>query len=399
MYRMKRHPPKVAHVTEAFAGGVVTYLRNVLPALVRRGCSVTLICSAHRSWPRGPRVLGELATAGVAVRPLVMSRSIRPLADLIALWTMWRLFVAGRFDVVHTHASKAGLIGRIAARLAGVRLVVHSPHCFAFLRCDGRLRRAVYIIVERVLGWLTHTLIAVSPSECQTAVKLRILPRTKCRFVNNGLAPASRPYASRGDFHSEPKDSVLPVSPNSKVVATVCRLVKDKGVMCFANAARLSRTENAVFLFVGEGRSRPQLEHWVQDRGLQDRVRFLGYRDDMEALYQRVDLVVLCSRAEGESYVLLEAMRARRAIIATDVEGNSDLIVHGTSGHLVRAEPGEVAAAIDYLLSHGEIRAEYAANAYEAFRRDHRLDVQVSGLLDLYTVAGRDRHNKSFPLN
>jgi len=390
---MSRNVIKIAHILEGFLGGTSTYVCSVLPQLARKGFDVTLICSLNRRSPDALMRLSILRQNGVKVHIIAMQRNVALFKDVRSFVAILRLLWRGGFDVVHTHCSKAGALGRTAARLTGCRVILHSPHCFAFLRTKGRLKKSLCIVVERLLGRLTTRLTAVSFSEARAALSWRIVPAGKCVTVNNGLngrvvsVPACR-------SQSNSTRQKLGLEQSAQVVATACRLVEYKGVGRFLEAARLCRTPNVVFLIAGEGRLMAAANRFVVENKLDQKVRLLGHVSDMERLYRICDVVVLCSDAEAQPYLLLEAMRARRPIVATAVVGNSELILHCLTGLLAEPKPASIAAALEEMLGDKDKRAWYAENAYAYFCRHHTLSKQVSQLARIYreSVHGGQYH-------
>ncbi len=374
---------RIAHISEAFVGGICTHLCTILPRLVRDGFEVTLIISLDRSSPDAGARIDELRRQGITVHVLPMQRGIHPLQDARSFLTLSQWLAQGRFDIIHTHGSKAGALGRLAAVRAGCRIRLHSPHCFAFLRNGGRGRRFVYLELERLLGRLTTELITVAPSEADIAAQYRIVPRSRCRVVMNAL-PNGCPSTGTPRAGATPAPSPAPAAQGAPVITTVCRLVDYKGVFRFLHAARLSRTPGARFLVAGDGELKPAAQRFIAEHRLEHKVALLGYVPDMESLYARSDLVVLCSDAEATPYCLLEAMRARCAIVATAVIGSRDLVIHNRTGLLVEPEPAGIARAIDDLLVNQARRAELTANAYACFRAHHGLDQQIARLTEIY---------------
>lgn len=379
---------RIVHLVEAFSGGVKTYLCGVLPELVERGCDVTLVCSLKRAEPGGQKCAAELRDKGVVVHVMEMAQKIRPLRDMPAVFLLWRLLLRNNFSVVHTHCSKAGALGRVAAVLAGVRVIVHSPHCLAFLRCRGRLRRFLFLLCERLLGRFTTRLIAVSRYEAAVAVRMGIVSGDRCVHVSNGLA-CSRSF-------EEGTAMTIGVPEDYAVVTCVCRLVEYKGVFRFLEAAQLSRSPQAVFVISGDGPLRKAAEQFVIEHKLGNRVRLLGHVPDIEGLYAISDLVVLCSDAEGQPYVILEAMRAGCAVVATKVAGNAELIVDGQTGRLAEPNAASVASAIDEMLGDKQKRERYAENALAYVKSHHRLEDQVSKLVEIYAncIYSQGKHAK-----
>ena len=371
---------RIAHIVEGFLGGTSTYMKSVLPGLVARGFDVTLICSLYRCRADANSMLRELFESGVRIEVIAMRRQINPVRDVAALIRIWRLLKKRRIDIVHTHCSKAGAVGRMAAKLVGVRAIVHSPHCFVFVRCGGYLQRRMYLAFERLFGKLTDMLIGVSASEAKLAVRSKVVSRNKSVCSPNGLhVDKCGIYKSASMLKQK-----LGIDAGTSVVSTACRLVEYKGIIRLLEAAMMVRSGPVVFLVAGEGKERMAAERFITDNGLTEKVRLLGYVDDMERIYSVSDVVVLCSDAEAHPYLLLEAMRAQRPIVATRVIGNCDLITDRRTGLLCGQGSKEIASAIDELLLREDKRREYASNAYGMLCRHLSLEQQITKLTATY---------------
>lgn len=381
---MSERKIKVVHILEGFLGGTSTYVCTVLPQLVQKGFDVTLIGSTNRCSPDAAARLSELRENGVTVHIIPMHREINPLRDIRSFISIYRLLSKNNFDIVHTHCSKAGALGRVAGFLNGKNVRLHTPHCFAFTRCNGRSRKTLYLILEKLLGRLTTKLVAVAQTEATIAVNSRIVPNYRCIRVTNGL--------SNGQLLSEKasptKDSAgkasLGIDRDKRVVVTACRLVEYKGIFRFLKAAELSRAQNTVFLIAGDGELKTPAEKFISERKLSKKVKLLGHISNIEQIYGICDIVALCSDAEAQPYLLLEAMRAKCPIVATSVIGNKELISHGRTGLLTGPWPVSIAKAIDELLADNNKRKELAENAYTYFHKNHTLDKQISELTNIY---------------
>lgn len=376
---------KIVHILEGFVGGLRSYICLVLPQLAQKGFDVTLICSLRRSSAGAINDIEELRKNGIEVHIVPMIRGINPVVDVCSLAAILKLLVQNKYDIVHTHCSKAGALGRIAAVLAGIRIRIHSSHCFVFVRCQNRFLKLFYLTIERLLGRLTTKFVAVSQSEADVAERFGVLPDSKCVVINNGL-PETNGLTSNSGLT---RDS-LGCSENTRVVTTGCRLVKYKGIDRFLKAAELCRN-NTIFLIAGEGELEGAIGRYIRRNRLDQKVKMLGHVQNMGRLLSISDVVMLCSDAEGQPYLLLEAMRAHSAVVATRVSGNEELLTDGR-GVLVDLTPSDIAKAIDELLDDERKRRLCAKNAYTYYRRYHRLEDQISKLASLYqTCVSREK--------
>ncbi len=384
---MPKAPLHVVHVLEGFGGGIATYMGTVLPELVRGGFSVTLICSTTRGCPDATKRLDQLKSTGVNIVVLRIHREINPIKDLVAFARLFQTLKSLHANIVHTHCSKAGALGRIVATILRIPVRLHSPHCFAFLRCNSRLKAWAFLVVERLLGKLTTKIIAVGRAESAMAIKLGIVPQERCVTIENGLSETdtvSSVYAH--EQHMILRKS-MDIRDNHHVVVSICRLISYKGILRFLEAARQSHTTDTLFIIAGDGQLMAMAQRYIHDHHLTDKVRLLGYTDNIDHIYTIADLVVLCSDAEACPYVILEAMRAQRPIVATSVIGIKEHIRHNQTGILVRPSAKALASAIDGLLADKAKCQTISASAYEHFKTNYSLERQINNLSQLYQTS------------
>jgi hypothetical protein len=179
---------KIAHIIEGFLGGTSTYLCAVLPQLVKKGFDVSLIGSINRMDENAYARISTLQASGVKVNLIPMHREISLIGDAYSFIILLNILLKNKFDIIHTHCSKAGVLGRIAGFLSNAKLRLHNPHCFAFTRCGGKYKKILYSNTEKILGKLTTRLIAVSNSEVDIAVNSHIIPSNKCILIENGIS-------------------------------------------------------------------------------------------------------------------------------------------------------------------------------------------------------------------
>ena len=283
--------------------------------------------------------------------------AVRPLDDLRALAALVRHVRRFRPDVVHTHTAKAGMLGRLAARIALGRrpVVVHTYHGHVLRGYFSPGVTAAYRAIERGLALLTTRLVGVSAATVDELVALRIAPRERFAVVPIGLDLT--PFlAVRSDSAGLRAD--LGAGPDTLVATFTGRLVPIKRVDLLIDAVAGARAQGADVRLVvaGDGELRAALE--AQAAPLGDAVRFLGVRDDLPALAAGTDLAVLASDNEGTPVALVEAAAAGVPALATDVGGTGDIVRDGETGMLV--PPGDVGALTAALVAAAADRAALA---------------------------------------
>jgi len=299
------------------------------------------------------RLEQHLASArrqGVAVITIpTLVRRISPWNDLRAFVAILVRLLRLRPDIVHTHTSKAGLLGRLAAWLARVPVVVHTPHGHVFYGHFGPALSRFFLVVERMLSRITDHLIALTPGEAEDYVDLGVMPPHKISVIPSGV-DLRRFAGARANRLS--KRRALGVPPTALAVGSVGWLLPIKGLSFLVRAMPgiLSRHPETFLLLVGKGDEEVKLRSLADSLGLNGRVLFLGWRSDVEEIIHSLDVLALPSLNEGMGRVLVEAMAAGVPIVASRVGGVPDLVWDGQNGLLVPpADSGALARAISQL--------------------------------------------------
>ncbi len=293
------------------------------------------------------------------VEPIVidaLGREIFFKEDFRALIRLIRLINLERPDIVHTHTAKAGTLGRIAAKLTGVPIVIHTFHGHVFHSYFGFFRTKFFLWLERLLARFTDVIITVSEQQRDEIIKYKIAEPEKTIAIPLGLD--LKPFINLDTDPNEVRRE-FSVPEETKLVGIVARLVPIKNHVCFLEAARLilARYDNVRFMIVGDGEMRSTLEQKARDLGIEARVIFMGFQYNLQKIYAGLDIVALSSYNEGLPVALIEAMAAGKAVISTDVGGVVDLILDGDNGLLVPSnDPKSLAEATIYLLEHPERR-------------------------------------------
>jgi glycosyltransferase involved in cell wall biosynthesis len=345
-------PLRVLQVMEATIGGTKRHLLALARGLDRSLFEVEVAAPRVRAAAFDDVSFSdEVREAGIRQLFVPMRREISPDSDLACFGHLLALMLRGRYDVVHTHSSKAGFLGRLAARVARVGAVVHTPHGFFFLDQPSPRKRAFYLGLERMAGVATDRLIALSQTELAEAIDNAIVPARKTALIENGI---QMPEPSGPDAISRLRESIAPGATH--VVGTVARFTPQKGPFDFVRmAAALVRSVPGVQLvWCGDGELRGQVESMARELGIADRLHLLGYRTDVIDVMAATDLFTLTSYWEGLPYTVLDAMALEKPVVATAAVGTRDIVQHGVTGLLTPVGSPEAAAtAIAGLLRDG----------------------------------------------
>jgi glycosyltransferase involved in cell wall biosynthesis len=265
-------------------------------------------------------------------------REVRPIQDLKALFSLMTLFRREKPQIVHTHSSKAGILGRWAARLAGVPFIFHTAHGFGFHDFQRPLVKSIYVWLERVTTRITTKLVVVSYANAQKGEQHRVFKPGDWILCRDAISVTE--FMQPGPRRQKLQEWGIP--PDKLVVGMIACLKPQKSPVDFVEVAARVLKENrqAHFVLAGDGELRPQVEKRIQDLGIGRHFSLLGWQTDMPEVYRNLDVVVLTSLWEGLPCVFSEAMAGDLPIVATNVDGAREAIVDGENGFL--HEPHDV---------------------------------------------------------
>ncbi|MEW5736093.1 MAG: glycosyltransferase family 4 protein [Thermodesulfobacteriota bacterium] len=298
------------------------------------------------------RELAEAQDRGVEVlvaQDLV--RAISPLKDAGALRELFRIIRERRPQIVHTHSSKAGLLGRLAARAARVPAVIHTPHGHVFSGHFGPAASRVFLAVERAAARITDRTVALTEGERNDYLALKVGAPESIVVIHSGV-PLER-FSRQSSTPADARES-LGLGPDGPVVGTVGWLlpIKGPGTLLAAMGRVWETHPDAVLVYVGQGPLQEELAREASRMGKGKNVIFTGWRSDVENLLPAFDVFVLASENEGMGRAVVEAMAAGKPVAASRVGGIPDLVRDGETGFLV--PPGDspaLAGAIETLLA------------------------------------------------
>ncbi len=290
-----------------------------------------------------------------------MRRSLNPMRDYAAYRRLCKIIRAEKPDIVHTHSSKAGILGRLAARKCGVPAIVHTIHGLPFHPYQGEALNRLYIGLEKFAAKKCDRIITVADAMTDQAVEAGVAEREKFETIYSGLETEFfRPIDE--DARREIR-SGLGFSDDDKVICKVARLFHLKGHKYLLEAMPeiLKKIPEAKLLFVGDGILRRSLESTARKSGLADKIVFTGLvaPEELGKLLAASDIAVQCSLREGLARVLPQAMLSEVPVVSYDIDGAREVVKNGLTGRLVGPRnKQELISAVTGMLADDEARAE-----------------------------------------
>ena len=376
---------RVAHVVTKFtagAGGIA--LRGALGLDPERYTSTILTAE-------GGSLIAEAEERDLEVirlRHMSPGRGLYPRADTQGFRELVAHLANGRFDIVHTHSAKAGGLGRMAARRAGVPGIVHTFHGYPYHAFQSPVRRRTLIDIERRLGRITDYFMAAGTMVAADAVRLRVAPPDRIRAfatvpIGEGIIPVTAP--TRAEARRR-----LGIPAEAKVVGTVARLDDQKSPLDMVAAIAALRRTDVYMAWVGDGELRAETERQIELHDLTDRFLLLGHRTDVPELLPAFDVFAMSSLYEGLPCAIVEAMACGLPVVATAVNSVPEIVIAGRTGLLARpGDPASLSQALGYVLEHPDEAASMAAAARGALGDRFRPEALGEDLMEVYPITMR----------
>jgi YD repeat-containing protein len=353
------------------------------------GHQVSLACES------AGRLTEETERAGLTVHLVPsMGREVHAVKDLTAVLDLSRLMKTHRFDLIHTHNSKAGFVGRLAGRLAGVPVIVHTVHGFAFHDAESAPRRFAFRELERIAARWCDGIIYISKPLEQWADRERIGRDVPHRVVYSGIDVVAFKQAGGSAVRRE-----LQIPPQRRVVGIISKLWEGKGHEVLFKAWKTvldewKGTETPVLLVVGEGPLEKSLRDLAGSLGIANSIVFTNFRSDIPEITAALDIAVLPSAFEGMGRVILEAMAAGKPVVASNVGGIPDLVKEGTGILVAPGAEEPLASAISTLLADDHLRMEMGQAARNSFKDDYSSRAMVESIHAFYDFVGMRKNRR-----
>ena len=311
-------------------------------------------------------------------------RSIRPVKDFKALAALTWLIFEEKPDIVHTHSSKGGILGRLAAKLCGVPHIIHTPHGHVFYGHFGRLASKIFLWIERTFSKFTDRMVALTDGEKEDYVKMSACPPEKLSTIHSGV-DIQQFLHSNGNMAEKRRS--LGLGHKEAVIGFVGWLLPIKGPDYLLKAMDYIWPEQpeTVLVMVGKGELDVDLRAEALRKNVNGKVKFLGWRKDINELMPVFDMLVLPSLNEGMGRVLVEAMAAGKPVVASRVGGIPDLVRHGETGYLVPPADEKSLADAMLMLLNDRDQAKLMGQRGKQLCQQFSLEAMIQKLDDLYS--------------
>lgn len=359
-------------------GGGTYLILEITKKLIKEGYQVSVNTS-------DPITISKFKKLGVNIIKIKeMRRNINLVLDLIALIKLFFIIKKENFHIVHTHSSKGRFIGNIAAKLAGVPIIIDHCHNYYFHNFKGFIRK-VFIILEKICSKFSDANIFIERENMQSALNEKIVKNENIILITPGI-DLKRFKNVNDSYLLRKKEGFF----NDEIIITfIGRLHRLKGPDIFIEAAALINEKfpnlKCKFILIGEGPLRDSLVKQIINLKLTNKIKLLGFRSDIIELLNITDLYIFPSRWEGLPIGLLEAMAAEKPIVATNIKGNREVIEHKKTGLLIPPDnPYELANAIIYLIQNKEKALKMAHEAKKTIIEKFSIKRMTGEILKLY---------------
>ncbi|MFC1595696.1 glycosyltransferase family 4 protein [Candidatus Margulisiibacteriota bacterium] len=375
---MNKETLTIVQLLSSSLGGAAEHVYNLVTSTEDTSINYKLV-----SPDDGGHIIEDFQAKGFPVEIINVAQGF----SLKTLWGLVKFIRGSQAQIVHCHGFRAGLFGRVAARLASPKIkTILTVHGFHYMHYQNRLKRIVFLLLERILTRITDFVIAVSDTDLNNLLRLKCAKINKSIRIFNGI---DVPKICSLKIDKTLKKQELGVSSDAKyVIGTVARLRPEKGVGYFLKAIPeiIRLCPHCFFLIVGDGEQRTEFKILVEKLGLENKVAFLGNRSDVLEILRILDVFVFPSLWEGLPIAPMEAMAVGVPVVATDVSGNRDLIgSNGGNGLLVPTKnPEAITRAVLRLLTEDKLAEKLIASAKEQISEKFTVRIMTDKTVQQY---------------
>jgi glycosyltransferase involved in cell wall biosynthesis len=335
---------------------------------------------------------GELLSRARETTNLVivpeLGRSINPFNDIIAFWKIYRLIREGKYHIVHTHSSKAGVLGRIAAWLAGTPLIVHTLHSLVFHEYQPWIINKTWRIIKKICAPITDYFISVSSIISEKAIAAGVDKREKFRTIYSGM---ELDWFLNAKFDQAKVREEFGIPPDAPVVGKIARLFPLKGHDELMDAAPeiVRRVPNVRFFLIGDGILYEHLQKRAEEYGILENFVFAGLidRERIPELISAMDVVVHTSLREGLARVLPQSLAMGKPCVSFDIDGAPEVVINDKTGYLVKVfDSVGLADSIAKILEDDDLRRKMGEEGRKLVDPPFRSETMVAEISEVYQM-------------
>jgi glycosyltransferase involved in cell wall biosynthesis len=369
---------KVILIAEAMLGGIRQHVFDIAKGLDKKKYDVYLIYSDNRADDKFFEDVKQIGKTIHLIKCNDMQRSLG-MNDIQAYQSLKKIIKEIKPDVVHCHSSKAGIVGRIAAKSCKVPMIIYTPHAYAFQIPDiSKAKKMLYVCAERFLTrYACDYTINVSKGEMELALQYKIASKEHLKLIYNGIE--NRETRDKAELMEK-----LQLNPNKRYVGVTARCAKQKDPFTFLKVAlkTIKSNDNVDFIYIGDGDMEDKMKSWIIENDMQDRIHMLGFRNDAPEIVGCLDIYLSTASYEGLPYSMIEAMRAGVPIIATDTVGNNELVFEGVNGMMFPI--GDVDKAVELINRQLKFKIIKTEDVKNTFNSTFSLNVMMAATEKLY---------------
>jgi glycosyltransferase involved in cell wall biosynthesis len=381
-------PIRVLHIiTRMIVGGAQENTLLSVEGLDRRPEYEVTLASGVDNGPEGELLSRARTTTRLVIIP-ELGRDISPLADLKAFWKLYRVIKRGRYHIVHTHSSKAGVLGRLAAKLAGTPFIVHTLHSLVFHEYQPWLVNRTWRVVKKVCAPMTDHFISVSSIISQKAIAAGIDRPEKFSTIYSGM---ELDWFLRAQVDGQAIRREFGIPEDAPVVGKIARLFPLKGHDQLMDAAPeiVRRQPDVRFFLIGDGILYEHLRARARAAGILDNFVFAGLidRERIPEMLAAMDVVVHTSLREGLARVLPQALAMGKPCVSFDIDGAPEVVIPDQTGYLVKPnDSAGLADCIARLLADPQLRAAMGAKGRRHVDPAFRAETMVRQIAEVYEL-------------
>lgn len=389
---MKKKPDnenlKVLEIITLFSiGGATETVVSMAEGLMKDGKTVHIAT--------GPNIISEgsmYETAKNLNIPVFtfknLRRDINIFRDALVIFQLYRFIKKGNYNIVHTHSSKAGVVGRIAARFARAPVVLHTVHGLPFHRYQSKLKKKAFIFIEKFSSLFCDKIVAVTDTIIKTMLAYNIGNRNKYAMIRSSFDIEN--YKTNGEVERKKTKHRFGIEEDDIIIGKIARLSELKGHKYLLESFKLIslKIPQARLLLVGNGELEYDLKRFVDENNLKDKVIFAGLitPEEIPSIIEIMDIVVHASLREGLARVLPQAIMMEKPVISFDLDGAYEIIKDGVNGYLIKPlDTEQLGEKIVYLCNHPELIKEFGKKGRELLGDQFSSKRMVAQINELYS--------------